>query len=91
MQGKPTLVYLMQEIRTLPCLQGASERSTIEGWGGVEDVPWITITFCARISSTAVLVYELCLLKFHFEKKKEDKNGFLGRCFPRLPRTRRYV
>ncbi len=29
--------------------------------------------FCAWISSTAALFYELCLSKVHYEKKKEEE------------------
>ncbi len=47
--------------------------------------------FCTWISSIAALVYELCLSKVHEKKKKENKNGFIGRFFSHFPRTRRYV
>ncbi len=33
---------------TLPTLQGTSERATILGWGGVEDVLWIDFTLFVR-------------------------------------------
>ncbi len=36
--GMPTCV--LNTTVTLPTLQGTSEHATIQGWGGVEDVPW---------------------------------------------------
>ncbi len=33
----------------LPTLQGMSERATIQGWGGIEDVPWIDIYLVCQV------------------------------------------